>query len=255
MVNTITQSLLSVSANIVEADQYSHSDHRFFIRIEFDTNQSELNSVFDSLAIDLDATLTWTPLAKATRCVILMSKLDHCTQHILYQWRSGLLNIDPLCIISNHTDHEALADWYNLPYHYVPADSESESTILSLTHSSDLIIMARYMRILSSHFLTTYHRPVINIHHSFLPSFKGAKPYHQAFDRGVKLIGATAHYATANLDDGPIIRQIVTPITHRDTVDNLKKKGQQLEQQCLVDALHSLTTHRVIVHQNKTIVF
>ena len=167
------------------------------------------------------------------------------------------LDINIQSIISNHDQYQSLADWYSIPFHYVPSDSKhlAETKIYDHTESTDILIMARYMQILSGDFLANYKRPVINIHHSFLPSFAGAKPYHQAFARGVKLIGATAHYATDDLDEGPIITQKVGMVSHRDSIDDLKAKGRQLEKQCLVEAIQAISEHRVIVHENKTIVF
>ena len=260
IVHDITGALLDLNANIIDADQHSTSDHqgRFFIRIEFVLDDaSGVTNMASQLAIALSAEVQVVSFNQPLHCSVLVSKEDHCLQELLYQWRSGALNIVIDSIISNHDHYQSLADWYGIPFHYVPSDSkhESEARILSLTSTTDMLIMARYMQILSSEFLRKYNRSVVNIHHSFLPSFTGAKPYHQAFDRGVKLIGATAHYATAALDEGPIIAQKVAPVSHRDHVDDLKRIGQQLEKQCLVDAVACISEHRVIVHENKTIVF
>lgn len=260
IVHEITGALLDLNANILDADQHSTSDHqgRFFIRIEFVLNDaSGVTNMASQLAIALSAEVQVVSLNQPLHCSVLVSKDDHCLQELLYQWTSGALNIVIDSIISNHDHYQSLADWYGIPFHYVPSDSkhESETQMLSLTSTTDMLIMARYMQILSSEFLREYNRSVVNIHHSFLPSFTGAKPYHQAFDRGVKLIGATAHYATAALDEGPIIVQKVAPVSHRDRVDDLKRIGQQLEKQCLVDAVACISEHRVIVHENKTIVF
>ena len=260
IVHEITGALLDLNANILDADQHSTSDHqgRFFIRIEFVLNDaSGVTNMASQLAIALSAEVQVVSLNQPLHCSVLVSKDDHCLQELLYQWTSGALNIVIDSIISNHDHYQSLADWYGIPFHYVPSDSkrESETQMLSLTSATDMLIMARYMQILSAEFLREYNRSVVNIHHSFLPSFTGAKPYHQAFDRGVKLIGATAHYATAALDEGPIIVQKVAPVSHRDRVDDLKRIGQQLEKQCLVDAVACISEHRVIVHENKTIVF
>ena len=260
IVHDITGALLDLNANILDADQHSTSDHqgRFFIRIEFVLDDaSGVTNMASQLAIVLSAEVQVVSLNQPLHCSVLVSKDDHCLQELLYQWTSGALNIVIDSIISNHDHYQSLADWYGIPFHYVPSDSkhESETQMLSLTSTTDMLIMARYMQILSAEFLRKYNRSVVNIHHSFLPSFTGAKPYHQAFDRGVKLIGATAHYATAALDEGPIIVQKVAPVSHRDRVDDLKRIGQQLEKQCLVDAIACIAEHRVIVHENKTIVF
>ena len=191
------------------------------------------------------------------KCSILVSKEDHCLQELLYQWRSNSLNLQIDSIISNHNEYQKISEWYGVPFHYISSISkhESEKQIQALTQSVDVLVMARYMQILSAHFLNHFNRPVVNIHHSFLPSFPGAKPYHQAFARGVKLIGATAHYATEDLDEGPIIVQKVASVSHRDHIDDLKQLGRQLEKQCLVDAIRAIAEHRVIVYENKTIVF
>jgi formyltetrahydrofolate deformylase len=150
-----------------------------------------------------------------------------------------------------------MSNWYNVPFYYVPSDSkpESERELLAKTRNTDLLIMARYMQILSPQFLSEYRRPVVNIHHSFLPSFTGARPYHQAIERGVKLIGATAHFATNELDEGPIITQKVAPVTHRHCLKDLIEIGKYLEKKCLLDAVQQISEHRVMVYQNKTIVF
>ena len=261
IVHEITSALLDLNANIVQADQHSTDDQQgvFFMRIEFvffGANQA-LQPMVDHLKSSLMATVQWHDLATPMACSILVSKEDHCLQELLYQWKSKGLNIAIESIISNHNDHKALADWYELPFHFIPSDSKhvSEEEIIRKTQSTDMLIMARYMQILSADFLSRYHRPVVNIHHSFLPSFSGAKPYHQAFARGVKLIGATAHYATEELDNGPIIVQNVSPVSHRHTIDDLKQLGVQLEKQCLLDAIRAISEHRVMIHESKTIVF
>ena len=261
IVNEITNTLLDVNANIIDADQHSTDEQHgtFFIRIEFVVTNgvAQLPELFDELENLLSAQIDWYDLYSPLNCSILVSKEDHCLQELLYQWKSGELNIHINSIISNHDEYKDLAQWYGVPFHFVPADSKhvSESQIIDLTKHSDILIMARYMQILSSEFLTRYQRPVVNIHHSFLPSFIGAKPYHQAFTRGVKLIGATAHYATQDLDQGPIIVQKVESVTHRDHISDLKRLGRQIEKQCLVEAIEKISEHRVIVHENKTIVF
>ena len=224
-----------------------------------DTDQllHEVTTQLRPLMTRLSADYRVVDVAYKPRVGILVSKEDHCLQELLYQWASGELNVDIQSIVSNHDDYQDLADWYKVPFHYVNYDSKeaAEKQLLSLTESTSVIIMARFMQILSNDFLTAFKRPVINIHHSFLPSFKGAKPYHQAFERGVKLIGATAHFATPDLDEGPIITQHVQPVTHRDHVDDLKALGRRLEKQTLVEAVQKMAEHRVIIDQHKTIVF
>jgi len=260
IVHDITGALLDLNANIIDADQHSTNDQQglFFIRIEFVLDDAvDVSNKVSALASGLSAEVQVVPLNQPLHCSVLVSKEDHCLQELLYQWRSGALNIVIDSIISNHDHYQSLADWYGIPFHYVASDSkhESETQILSLTSTSDMLIMARYMQILSSEFLREYNRSVVNIHHSFLPSFVGAKPYHQAHKRGVKLIGATAHFATSDLDEGPIIAQRVAPVTHRHSVDDLVQMGKHLEKQCLSHAVQLMAEHRVIVHENKTIVF
>ncbi len=265
IVNDISRALFELSANIVDADQHSTDIElgSFFIRIEFvvpDQIQgvaSFIDKMCHDLKNDLKAEVAVYKKEIPLKCSILVSKEDHCLQELLYQWRSNSLNIVIDSIISNHDEYQDIADWYGVPFHYISSRSkhESETEITALTQSADVLIMARYMQILSAHFLNNFNRPVVNIHHSFLPSFPGAKPYHQAFARGVKLIGATAHYATEDLDEGPIIVQKVARVSHRDHVDDLKQLGRQLEKQCLVDAIKAIAEHRVIVYENKTIVF
>ena len=262
IVHEITSALLDVNANIVDADQRSTDDQQgiFFIRVEFVLPDAvhNLDQLVRDLRTSLNADVEWYDLSKPLKCSVLVSKEDHCLQELLYQWKSNELNVSIDSIVSNHNEYAALADWYGVPFHYIPSESKhlSEEQIIATTQTTDMLIMARYMQILSAEFLAKLSPSVINIHHSFLPSFfMGAKPYHQAFARGVKLIGATAHYATAALDEGPIIVQKVAPVSHRDRVDDLKRIGQQLEKQCLVDAVACISEHRVIVHENKTIVF
>ena len=261
IVHEITSALLDVNANIVDADQHSTDDQQgiFFIRVEFVLPDAvhNLDQLVRDLRTSLNADVEWYDLSKPLKCSVLVSKEDHCLQELLYQWKSNELNVSIDSIVSNHNEYAALADWYGVPFHYIPSESKhlSEEQIIATTQTTDMLIMARYMQILSAEFLAKYRRPVINIHHSFLPSFMGAKPYHQAFARGVKLIGATAHYATENLDEGPIIVQKVSPVTHRDNIEDLKRLGRHLEKQCLVDAISAIAEHRVIVHENKTIVF
>jgi len=194
------------------------------------------------------------------RMGILVSKTDHCLTDLLYRCRSGELDLEIACVVSNHPDQEALVKPLNIPYRYSPVSKENtketELEILEIIRdNTDFIVLARYMQILSAEFLDAYGKDVINIHHSFLPSFKGANPYQQAYDRGVKVIGATAHYVTQHLDEGPIIEQIVEKVTHRDHLEDLKRKSRNLEKAALANAIQAHIEHRIIRFQNKTIVF
>jgi len=193
--------------------------------------------------------------------VILVSKYDHCLVDLLYRHKSGELFCDIPLIISNHPDNQGVADFYKITYAIVPVARDNkdaaEAKIQSLISECkpDFIVLARYMQILSNQFVKGYPRRIINIHHSFLPAFVGAKPYHQAFERGVKLIGATSHYVTEVLDDGPIIEQDVVRVSHRDTVEDLVRQGRDLEKVVLSRAVRWHLENRVLVYGNKTVVF
>jgi formyltetrahydrofolate deformylase len=195
------------------------------------------------------------------RMIILVSKYDHCLVDLLYRHHSGELACDIPLIISNHPDNQAIADFYKIPYVVVPVSKDNKNAAEAQIHSiieqhqPDFMVLARYMQILSNDFVNRYPQRIINIHHSFLPAFVGAKPYHQAFTRGVKLIGATSHYVTEVLDDGPIIEQDVVRVSHRDTVDDLIRKGRDLEKVVLSRAVRWHVENRVLLYGNKTVVF
>jgi formyltetrahydrofolate deformylase len=195
------------------------------------------------------------------RVALFVSKADHCFHDLILRWKAGDFACDLVAVVSNHPDLGAAASGYGLPYHVVPvtaatkAEAEGRQLALLRELRVELVILARYMQVLSDHFLATFGRPVINIHHSFLPAFAGGRPYHQAHERGVKLIGATAHYATPVLDDGPIIQQDVTRVTHRHSVEDLVRKGRDLEKVVLAQAVQWHLGNRVLVYGNKTVVF
>ena len=195
------------------------------------------------------------------RMIILVSKYDHCLVDLLYRYKSGELRCEIPLIISNHPDNQPIADFYAIPYETVAVlkdrKAEAEQKIRSLLrqHNPDFLVLARYMQILSNDFVNEYPHRIINIHHSFLPAFVGAKPYHQAFQRGVKLIGATSHYVTEVLDDGPIIEQDVVRISHRASVEDLLQKGRDLEKVVLSRAVRWHIENRVLLYGNKTVVF
>jgi formyltetrahydrofolate deformylase len=195
------------------------------------------------------------------RMIVFVSKYDHCLVDLLYRHQSGELACEIPLIISNHPDNQAVADFYKIPYAVVPFTKENKQTggrqiqTLIDEHNPDFMVLARYMQILSNEFVNRYPQRIINIHHSFLPAFVGARPYHQAFERGVKLIGATSHYVTEVLDDGPIIEQDVVRVSHRDTVEDLIRKGRDLEKVVLSRAVRSHVENRVLVYGNKTVVF
>jgi len=193
--------------------------------------------------------------------IIFVSKYDHCLVDLLYRHQSGELACEIPLIISNHPDNQAIADFYKIPYRIVnvtkenKAQAEDQIHRLIAEYKPDFMVLARYMQILSNEFVGRYPQRIINIHHSFLPAFVGARPYHQAFERGVKLIGATSHYVTEVLDDGPIIEQDVVRVSHRDTVEDLVRKGRDLEKVVLSRAVRTHVENRVLVYGNKTVVF
>jgi formyltetrahydrofolate deformylase len=255
------------NGNILHADEHADEESNLFLmRVEFDPtgfdiDLNEFSHYFSPLAEKFR--MRWR-LARSNyrpKMIILVSKYDHCLVDLLYRHSSGELACDIALIISNHPDNQPIADFYRVPFVVVPvpkADkSEAERKILQLVaaHSVDFLVLARYMQILSHEFVSQFPQQIINIHHSFLPAFVGAKPYHQAFARGVKLIGATSHYVTELLDDGPIIEQDVVRISHRDALEDLLKKGRDLEKVVLSRAVRWHIENRILLYGNKTVVF
>lgn len=252
--------------NIIRSDQHSTDpiQGQFFMRLEFfidsPLSKEQIEKDFHPIAEQLNAEWTMSFKSNKPRFAILVSKHDHCLFDLLYHWRANEIGGDVTAIISNHNDSESLAKQHQLPFHYLPTTKstkrEQEQAVLNLVkESTDFIVLARYMQILSPEFLSQYQKPIINIHHSFLPSFVGANPYAQAYERGVKIIGATAHYVTDVLDEGPIIAQRVEPISHHDSINDLKRKGKHIEKTTLITAVMAHCECRVIRYGNKTIVF
>jgi formyltetrahydrofolate deformylase len=262
--------------NILHADQ--HRDREagiFFQRIEWEpsfaktppgapsggSTRAEATVEFLKFAGSLGMKARVIDSRSRARVALFVSKADHCLHDIVLRWKEGELPCELAGIVSNHPDLQGLADGYGIPFHHVPVHSSAkgtaEMTQLTLLQQLDvdLVVLARYMQVLSAEFLQRFAKPVINIHHSFLPAFAGGKPYHQAHARGVKLIGATAHYATRDLDEGPIIAQDVARITHRHGVDDLVRKGRDLEKTVLAQAVRWHLEGRVLVYGNKTVVF
>ncbi len=253
--------------NIVQSHQHSTDagPSRFFMRLEFLFEDSpairrRLESGMTKIAGELQA---WWRLHYASdpiRMAIAVSKYDHCLLDLLYRVRVGELRVEIPLVVSNHEDLRVYAEQEHIPFHHLPVDPQNrraqEKQLVELIRDrADFLVMARYMQILSQAFLDDYGKDVINIHHSFLPSFKGANPYRQAYERGVKVIGATAHFATVDLDEGPIIEQVVGRVSHKDSVDDLKRKGRLLEQAALANAILAYIEHRVMRYENKTVVF
>jgi formyltetrahydrofolate deformylase len=246
-----------------------HSDHgaqRFFMRQEILADSISLDLAgfrqqFTAIADAFQMTWQITDTAQKKRVVILVSKLEHCLYDLLARWRSHELDIDIPCVISNHEDYRSFVEWHQIPFHYVPVQKDRKAqafeTIISHVEvaQGDLMVLARYMQILPPDVCDRYPQRIINIHHSFLPSFVGAKPYHRAYDRGVKLIGATCHYVTSELDAGPIIDQDVIRVDHSDAVDDLVRYGKDIEKVVLARGLRYHIEDRVLVHDNKTVVF
>ncbi len=267
IVAALAQLLYGHGANILDADQ--HTDPvagQFFQRIKFDlselhTDRQTLHKAIDEVGQRFQMQWRLADPNKVKRITIFVSKYDHCLYDLLLRQRSGELPCEIAGIISNHGDLRHVADQFEVPFHVVPITkqnkAEQERIELELLdkHSVDLVVLARYMQVLTKDFLDHYPRQVINIHHSFLPAFTGGKPYHRAYERGVKLIGATAHYATADLDEGPIIEQDVVRSSHRDSVPDLIRKGRDLEKVVLARAVRWHLEDRVLVYNNKTVVF
>jgi formyltetrahydrofolate deformylase len=236
------------------------------MRVEFDPAEldlplSDFSSHFSEIATKFEMQWRLALSDVRTRVAILVSKYDHCLVDLLYRHQSGELNCDIACVVSNHSDSQPVADFYRIPFYLVPVPTENKQAAERQIRAQlerqavDLIVLARYMQILSPEFVKAYPQKIINIHHSFLPAFVGAKPYHQAFARGVKLIGATSHYVTDVLDDGPIIEQDVVRVSHRDSVDDLIQKGRDLEKGVLSRAVRWHIENRILLYGNKTVVF
>jgi formyltetrahydrofolate deformylase len=255
------------NGNILHADEHADEESDLFLtRVEFDPadfdfDLSEFRQQFTPLATRFQMEWRLARSGHRPRMVILVSKYDHCLVDLLYRHQSGELRCEIPLIVSNHPDNKSIAEFYRIPYQVVPAlkdnklEAEQKIRALLNQHGPDFLVLARYMQILSNEFVNEYPHRIINIHHSFLPAFIGAKPYHQAFQRGVKLIGATSHYVTEVLDDGPIIEQDVIRISHRDSLNDLLHKGRDLEKVVLSRAVRWHIENRVLLYGNKTVVF
>ncbi|HEY0268870.1 MAG TPA: formyltetrahydrofolate deformylase [Methyloradius sp.] len=254
-------------ANILHADQHQDAENNLFLmRVEWDLNGSAIQpdnfaERFAEIAARFDMHWQLKLSQKRPRLAIMVSQYDHCLADLLHRHQSGELACDIPLIISNHRDTERLANFYGIPFHYIEVKkenkTESEAAQFALFDSLDidLIVLARYMQILSPDFVKRYPERIINIHHSFLPAFIGARPYHRAFERGVKLIGATSHYVTEVLDEGPIIEQDIDRISHRDQVEDLIQKGRDLERIVLSRAVRWHIENRILLYANKTVIF
>ncbi|MCB0955175.1 MAG: formyltetrahydrofolate deformylase [Ilumatobacter sp.] len=267
VVAAVANFIAAHGGNIVHAEQHTDAvEGIFFQRVEFALDGldlpredilDEFRPVAEQFAMEVDLRFT----DQRQRVVLLASKQPHCLYDLLTRWRTGELAADLVAVIANHPDHAGICHHMGVPYHHLPVDpadkAAQQQAVLSTLRDlqPDTIVLARYMQILPSFVVEAFPRRIINIHHSFLPAFIGANPYRQAYDRGVKLIGATAHYVTEDLDEGPIIEQSVDRATHRDDVASLTRKGRDLETIVLATAVRAHLEHRVLVYGNKTVVF
>jgi formyltetrahydrofolate deformylase len=264
IVNRVTGALLEVDGNIAESAQFGDPDtETFTLRTVFDSPATEdvVTGNLTEVAEALSARLTIRPESRRRRVLIMVSRYDHCLLDLLFRHRNGELAVEIPLIISNHTDCAPLADRYGIPFEHVPVTPESkeeaERTLLARIdeHDIDFVVLARYMQVLSNDVCAAYPGRIINIHHSFLPGFKGSRPYHQAHARGVKLIGATAHYVTPDLDEGPIIEQDVARVGHAHTAEDMVSIGRDVERMVLSRAVRHQSEDRVILVGSKTVVF
>ncbi|MED4130184.1 formyltetrahydrofolate deformylase [Shouchella miscanthi] len=268
IVSAISTSLFHHHANIVQSDQYSTDpEHgRFFMRVEFEWEESKANyqsiqEALKQIAQEYAFTYKVEKASRKKQMAIFVSKENHCLSEILWKWKAGELYANIPLVISNHKDAQEEVESYGIPFYHIPAtkenrkEAEEQAIQLLKDHQVELVVLARYMQILTSTFVSQFPEKIINIHHSFLPAFIGANPYAKAFERGVKLIGATAHYVTDDLDEGPIIEQDVMRVDHRHSAKDLKIVGRNIERIALARAVQWHLDDRCIVHQNKTIVF
>jgi len=267
LVAGIADFLLQHDANILHADQHQDAELKLFLmRVEwdlagFDLEMTEFEAAFKPIAAKFQMSWRLALSSYRPKMAVFVSKYDHCLADLLYRHQANELHCDIPLIISNHADTHWLADSYKIPFQHVAvskeAKHEAERDQLALLrhHHVDFIVLARYMQVLSPEFIHHFPNRIINIHHSFLPAFHGARPYHRAFERGVKLIGASSHYVTESLDDGPIIEQDVARISHRDQIEDLMQKGADLEKIVLSRAVRWHIENRVLVYANKTVVF
>lgn len=265
IVHALAAGVAEAEGNILESAQFSDPGTGIFtIRVSLETPAADTEKLRDELALRLarfDPVLTVRPEEQRRRVLLMVSKFDHCLVDLLYRWDLGELPVDIPLIVSNHPDLEPVAKRYGIPFVHLPVtrdtkpEAEAELLRLVADHQVDFVVLARYMQVLSDNLCRRLSGRVINIHHSFLPGFKGAKPYHQAHDRGVKLIGATAHFVTADLDEGPIIEQDVVRVGHRHTAPELVAIGRDVERIVLARAVRLHAEDRVVLTGSRTVVF
>jgi formyltetrahydrofolate deformylase len=268
IVAKVSAALFDGGFNILDAQQFDDTEtDDFFMRVSFNAagphaNVETFRETFKAIAIGFAMTWSMRPVDQRKRVVLMVSRFDHCLVDLLYRWRSGELAMDPVAIMANYPrETYRHIEFGDIPFHHLPItkqtkmEQEAQAWDVIKSAGADLIILARYMQILSDGFTAKLQGRCVNIHHSFLPGFKGARPYHQAHARGVKLIGATAHFVTSDLDEGPIIEQDVERITHRDTPDDLVRKGRDIERRVLARAIANVLEDRVLLNHGKTVVF
>ena len=267
IVASIADFLYQHNANILHADQHQDAENNLFLmRVEWDLagfnlGEAGFNTAFAPIAAKFNMHWQLKLSQHKTRVAIMVSQYDHCLADLLHRHKSGELACEIPLVISNHRDTEALVKFYGIDFHYIEVNKDNkpqaEAAQFKLfdDYQIDLIVLARYMQILSPDFVARYPQRIINIHHSFLPAFIGARPYHRAFERGVKLIGATSHYVTEVLDEGPIIEQDIDRISHRDQVEDLIQKGRDLERVVLSKAVSWHIENRILLYANKTVIF
>ena len=266
LVAKVSQFLAQHQISIVEANHHTDLETNwFFMRHELLLDESvyplnEFQQDFAQVADAIDMDWSLTPKTLKNRVILLASKESHCLTDLLHRWHEDELDCEIVAVIANHQEMGKFADWYQLPFHYIDFKQDKAEAFAQLEsviddYQVDTIVLARFMQIFPESLCHKYQHQVINIHHSFLPSFVGAKPYHQAYERGVKLIGATCHYVTTDLDAGPIIEQEISRISHSDSVEDMVLKGKECEKQALAKGLRYHLEHRVMVQGNKTVVF
>ena len=266
IVSMVSSFLAKAGCNIHDSSQFTDlQTDRFFMRLSFRSEQGktreQLDKEFRAATQNTDIVHAFHDPCEKTKVVIMVSRFGHCLNDLLYRWRIGALPIDIVAVISNHMDYQKVVVNHDLPFYCVKvtrenkAEAEAEQMRIVRETGADLIVLARYMQVLSDEMCTKMSGRIINIHHSFLPSFKGANPYRQAFDRGVKLIGATSHYVTADLDEGPIIEQDIVRVTHSQSASDYVSLGRDVESQVLARAIHAHIHRRVFISGEKTVVF
>lgn len=267
IVYNVSKFIFERGGNIIDAQQHTEELHnRFFMRVYFDrasmaVTKKELRDDLEKLAVEFDMQAEWSFSDERRRMAVMVSKYDHCLYDLLLRHQYGEINADIALIVSNHPDLEDVAAQFRVPFVHVPVDAarreEAEKRTLELLrqHYIDFVVLARYMQVLSPLMVESFRNRIINVHHGFLPAFKGAKPYHQAYERGVKLIGATSHYVTEELDAGPIIAQETVPVKHTHSVAELIAMGRDIEKKVLAAAVKAHAEDRIMVYHRRTIVF